>query len=131
MILYDYLIDLKPDGSFRLNLDYFNYCTGLTMTNERFNALFGGPPRKPEMRLEQRDMDLAASIQTVLGNPAVTIVLPKHELDLGFLVGSESPSPNFGRSYRASHAQRSTFEALTAVSAMMVAQTMSLIIRSG
>ena len=65
-LIYDYLIDLKPDGSFRLNLDYFDYCTGLTMTNERFNALFGGPPRKPEVRLEQRDMDLAASIQTVL-----------------------------------------------------------------
>ena len=65
-LIYDHLIDLKPDGSFRLNLDYFNFCTGLTMTNERFNALFGGPPRKPEMQLEQRDMDLAASIQTVL-----------------------------------------------------------------
>jgi carbamoyltransferase len=64
--IYDHIIDLKPDGSFRLNLDYFDYCTGLTMTNERFNALFGGPPRRPEMRLEQRDMDLAASIQTVL-----------------------------------------------------------------
>jgi hypothetical protein len=44
-IIRDNLIDLKPDGSFRLNLDYFNYCTGLTMTNRRFEALFGGPPR--------------------------------------------------------------------------------------
>ena len=39
---------MKPDGSFRLNLEYFDYCTGLTMTNERFDTLFGGPPRKPE-----------------------------------------------------------------------------------
>ena len=61
----DHLIDLKDDGSFRLNLDYFDYCTGLTMTNERFDELFGGPPRKPEARLTQRDMDLAASIQAV------------------------------------------------------------------
>jgi carbamoyltransferase len=62
----DNLIDLKPDGSFRLNLDYFNYCTGLTMTNERFHALFGAPPRDPESLLKQRDMDLAASVQAVL-----------------------------------------------------------------
>jgi predicted NodU family carbamoyl transferase len=62
----DNLIDLKPDGSFRPNLDYFNYCTGLTMTNERFDALFGGPPRQPEVWLEQRHMDLAASVQVVL-----------------------------------------------------------------
>ncbi len=59
------LIDLKDDGTFRLNLDYFNYCTGLTMTNARFDALFGGPPRKPEDPLDQRHMDLAASIQAV------------------------------------------------------------------
>jgi carbamoyltransferase len=65
-VIRDNLIDLKSDGSFRLNLDHFNYCTGLTMTNERFDALFGGPPRNPETRLEQRHMDIAASIQTVL-----------------------------------------------------------------
>ena len=65
-LIYDNLIDLKPDGSFRLNLDYFNYCTGLTMTNERFDALFDGPPRKPAAPLEQRHMDLAASIQAVI-----------------------------------------------------------------
>src|SRR5215470_17934690 len=63
--IYDHLIDLKPDGTFRLNLDYFNYCTGLTMTNGRFDELFGGPPRKPEAWLTQREMDLAASIQAV------------------------------------------------------------------
>jgi len=61
----DHLIDIKDDGSFRLNLDYFEYCTGLTMTNERFDALFGGPRRAPEERLTQREMDLAASIQVV------------------------------------------------------------------
>jgi carbamoyltransferase len=63
--IYDHILDLKADGTFRLNLEYFNYCTGLTMTNERFDALFGAPPRKPEERLSQREMDLAASIQAV------------------------------------------------------------------
>jgi carbamoyltransferase len=63
--IYDHLLDLKEDGTFRLNLDYFNYCTGLTMTNERFDALFGAPPRRPEDRLTQREMNLAASIQAV------------------------------------------------------------------
>ena len=64
-IILDHLIDIKADGSFRLNLDHFDYCTGLTMTNARFDALFGGPARKPEELLTQRHMDLAASIQTV------------------------------------------------------------------
>src|SRR5207237_7838590 len=59
------LIDIKEDGSFRLNLDYFDYCTGLTMTNEKFDALFGGPRRAAEDRLTQREMDLAASVQAV------------------------------------------------------------------
>src|SRR5438876_5785325 len=59
------LIDIKDDGSFRLNLDYFDYCTGLRMTNAKFDRLFGGPARKPEERLTQREMDLAASIQAV------------------------------------------------------------------
>jgi carbamoyltransferase len=61
--IFDHLVDLKEDGSYRLDLSYFNYCTGLTMTNERFHELFGGAPRKPEERLHQRHMDLAASIQ--------------------------------------------------------------------
>src|SRR2546430_10889921 len=65
-LIYDNLIDLNADGSFRLNLDYFNYCTGLTMTNERFDALFDGAPRMPAAPLEQRHMDLAASIQVVI-----------------------------------------------------------------
>jgi carbamoyltransferase len=59
------LIDLKDDGSFRLNLDYFDYCTGLRMTNDRFHRLFGGEPRKPESPLTQREMDLARSIQDI------------------------------------------------------------------
>jgi len=63
--IYDHLLDLKPDGTFRLNMDYFNYCTGLTMTHERFHALFGAPPRPPESLLRQQDMDLARSIQDV------------------------------------------------------------------
>jgi carbamoyltransferase len=61
--IFDHLVDLKEDGSYRLDLSYFNYCTGLTMTNERCHELFGGAPRKPEERLHQRHMDLAASIQ--------------------------------------------------------------------
>jgi carbamoyltransferase len=64
-LIREHLIDVKDDGSFRLNLDYFEYCTGLTMTNAKFDELFGGPPRKPEERLTQREMDLAASIQAV------------------------------------------------------------------
>src|SRR5688572_7078096 len=61
----DHLIDIKDDGSFRLNLDYFEYCTGLTMTNGKFADLFGGPARTPEQRLTQREMDLAASVQAI------------------------------------------------------------------
>lgn len=64
-VILDNLIDLKKDGSFRLDQSYFNYCTGLTMNSERFHRLFGGPPRKAEDRLTQREMDLAASIQAV------------------------------------------------------------------
>src|SRR5262245_45563861 len=64
-LIYEHLIDLKSDGSFWLNMDYFNYCQGLTMTNEKFDDVFGGPPRDPESNIQQRHMDLAASIQTV------------------------------------------------------------------
>jgi carbamoyltransferase len=64
-LIFDKLIDLKPDGTFRLDQSYFDYCTGLRMTNDRFDALFGGPARKPEELLNQRHMDLAASIQAV------------------------------------------------------------------
>jgi carbamoyltransferase len=63
--ILDHLIDLKPDGSYRLDQSYFDYCTGLTMTNAKFDELFGAPPRKPEDPLTQREMDLAASVQAV------------------------------------------------------------------
>jgi carbamoyltransferase len=59
------LIDLKEDGSFRLNMAYFDYCAGLRMTNRRFDSLFGGPPRKPEAKITQREMDIARSVQQV------------------------------------------------------------------
>ena len=63
--IYDELLDLKDDGSFKLSMRYFNFNAGLTMTNEAFNKLFGGEPRKPETNLTQRDMDLARSVQDV------------------------------------------------------------------
>ncbi len=64
-LITKHLIDLREDGSFWLDMDYFNYCQGLTMTNGRFDQLFGGPPRDPESAIAQRHMDLAASIQAV------------------------------------------------------------------
>ncbi len=64
-VIYRELIDLREDGSFTLNQEYFNYLTGLTMTNGAFDRLFGGPPRVPESKLTQREMDLARSIQVV------------------------------------------------------------------
>ncbi len=64
-LIFDNLIDVKEDGSFRLNLEYFGYCTSFTMTNAKFDKLFGAPARTPEQPLEQRHMDLAASIQAV------------------------------------------------------------------
>ena len=59
------LLDLKEDGSFKLNMEYFGYCNGLRMTNWKFEKLFGGPPRRPESKITQKDMDIAASIQAV------------------------------------------------------------------
>jgi carbamoyltransferase len=64
-VIREKLVNIKPDGTFRLNLDFFDYCTGLTMTNGKFAELFGGPPRRSEERLTQREMDLAASVQAV------------------------------------------------------------------
>ena len=64
-LIFKELVDLKEDGSFRMNMEYFNYCEGLTMTNEKFHKLFGGPPRKPESNLTQKEMDLARSVQDV------------------------------------------------------------------
>jgi carbamoyltransferase len=64
-LIYEHLIDLKPDGSLRMDMSYFNYVAGLTMTSKKFDRLFGGPPRQPESPVTQREMDLAASIQQV------------------------------------------------------------------
>lgn len=64
-LIYDHLIDVKDDGSFRMNMEYFNYCAGLTMTNKKFDKLFGGERRKPESKLTQREMDIARSLQEV------------------------------------------------------------------
>jgi len=73
------LIDLKEDGSFALNLKYFNYCAGLTMTNDRFHDLFGGPPRKPESKITQKDMDIARSIQVVTEEVMLKIARYVHQ----------------------------------------------------
>jgi carbamoyltransferase len=64
-LILDRLIDLKEDGSFEVNLEYFNYCQGLTMTNHRFAKIFDGPPRQPEDQITEREINLAASIQAV------------------------------------------------------------------
>jgi carbamoyltransferase len=77
-LIREHLIDIKDDGSFRMNLDYFNYAQGLTMTNERFHRLFGGPPRDPESLLTQRDLDLAASIQEVTEDVMLKIAQHVH-----------------------------------------------------
>ncbi|NCB39810.1 MAG: hypothetical protein EOM80_13685 [Erysipelotrichia bacterium] len=64
-LILDNLIDIKPDGTFRLNMEYFDFCTGLTMTGKKFNQLFGGPPKKPEEPVTSKEMDLARSVQEV------------------------------------------------------------------
>ena len=64
-LILNELMDLKEDGSFRMNMEYFDYCAGLKMTSRAFDKLFGGPPRTPETELRQRDMDLARSVQDV------------------------------------------------------------------
>ena len=75
-LIYEYLIDVKEDGSFKMNMDYFNYCAGLTMTNSKFHRLFGGLPRKPESNLTQKEMDLARSVQEV--TEEIIIKMAKH-----------------------------------------------------
>ncbi|MBX7151363.1 carbamoyltransferase [bacterium] len=75
-LIYNHLLDLKDDGSFKLNMEYFNYAAGLTMTNEKFHRLFGGPPRKPESMLTQREMDLAKSVQVV--TEEIMVRIAKH-----------------------------------------------------
>jgi carbamoyltransferase len=71
----NYLIDIKDDGSFFLDMSYFNYCTGLTMTNDKFHRLFGGGPRKQESIITQKEMDLAASIQSVLEEVIIKLAI--------------------------------------------------------
>jgi len=78
--IYEHLVDLKDDGSFRLNLDYFDYCTGLTMTNSRFDQLFNGPPRQAEALLTQREMDLARSVQEVTEEIMLRMVRHVHKV---------------------------------------------------
>jgi carbamoyltransferase len=75
-LIIDNVLDLKEDGSFRMDQSYFNYCQGLTMTSEKFHDLFGGPPRTPETQISQREMDLAASVQKV--TEIVMIKMAKH-----------------------------------------------------
>ena len=72
-IIRTHLLKMRDDGSFRLNMAYFDYCTGLTMTNRRFHDLFGGPPRQPESEITQREMDLAASIQCVIEEAVINL----------------------------------------------------------
>ena len=81
-----HLIDLKDDGTFRLNMDYFNYTVGLTMTNKKFDQLFEGPPRQGEGQLTQREMDIAASIQVVTEEVVLRLCRTvKKELDVDYL----------------------------------------------
>lgn len=85
-LIKQHLIDIKSDGTFRLDMRYFNYATGLTMTNSRFNRLFGGAPRQPESELTQREMDIAASIQVVTEEIVLKIAATIHaELDVDYL----------------------------------------------
>lgn len=77
--ILEHVIDLKEDGSFRMDMDYFNYCQGLTMTSAKFDKLLGGPPRKPEAPLTQREMDLAASVQAVTEEIVLRIIRYAHK----------------------------------------------------
>ncbi len=78
--IYENLLDLREDGSFRLNQKYFGYLGGLTMTNDRFSQLFGGPPRKAESEITQREMDLARSIQVVTEEIVLKMARHAHKL---------------------------------------------------
>lgn len=78
-LILDNLLDVKEDGSFRLDMTYFNYATGLTMTNTKFDKLFGGPPRAPESEISQREMDLARSIQVVTEEVVLKIARTVHK----------------------------------------------------
>ena len=78
-LILDNLLDLKEDGTFRLDMSYFNYCTGLTMTNDKFANLFGGPARASETAISQREMDLAASIQVVTEEVVMRLAKTLHK----------------------------------------------------
>ncbi|MEX2186951.1 MAG: carbamoyltransferase [Pirellulales bacterium] len=78
-LILEHLIDLKDDGSLRMDMRYFNYCQGLTMTSERFHRLFGSPPRTPESLLSERDADLAASVQSVAEEVMLRMARHVHE----------------------------------------------------
>ena len=78
-LIYDHILDVADDGSFRLDLDYFDFAGGLRMTSEKFHALFGGPPREPESRLGQREMDLARSVQQVTEDVMLKLCRNAHE----------------------------------------------------
>lgn len=85
-VILEKLLALKDDGTFRMNMRYFSYANGLTMTNKHFDALFGGPPRKPEAPLTQREMNIAASIQAVTEEVVLRIARTVHkELDVDYL----------------------------------------------
>ena len=78
-LILEKIIDLKDDGSFWVDQSYFNYCSGLTMTNSKFHRLFGGPPRRPETELTQREMDLAASVQQVTEEVMIRMARHVHQ----------------------------------------------------
>jgi len=75
-LIYKYLINVKEDGSFKMNMKFFNYCAGLTMTSSKFHKIFGGKPRKPESKLTQKEMDLACSVQEV--TEEIILKMAKH-----------------------------------------------------
>jgi len=77
--IYDHLIEVKDDGTYHLNMEYFNFATGLTMTNQRFDELFGGPPRKAEGSLTQREMDIARSVQVITEDIVLRLAKTVHE----------------------------------------------------
>ncbi len=85
-LIYNNLIDVKPDGSFHLNMDYFDYAAGLTMTNDKFSQLFGGSPRISESEITQKEMDIARSIQVVTEEVVLKIAQTiKQKLDVDYL----------------------------------------------
>src|SRR6185503_17077457 len=76
----DKLLDIRDDGSIRMNHEYFSYSQGLRMTNDAFDKIFGGPPRRPESKLSQRDMDLARSIQVITEEVMLKMAQYAHEV---------------------------------------------------